>query len=79
MIYGYLKFVETNEGLLKLLDDISEIRLNTPLPKVNEDYVIRLFDAPKYGLKLVTSYVYRDDVYHIFAIIEEEPFVSFGE
>lgn len=70
MIYGYLKFVETNEGLLKLLDDISEIQLNTPLPKVNEDYVIKLFDAQKYDLELVTSYVYRDEVYHIFAIIK---------
>lgn len=71
MIYGYLKFVETKEGLLKLLDDISETDLITRLPKVNGDYVIKLFDAQRYGLKLVTSYVYRDEIYHIFAIIEE--------
>lgn len=71
MIYGYLKFVETNEGLLKLLDDISETDLITRLPQVNEDYVIKLFDAQRYGLKLATSYVYRDEIYHIFAIIEE--------
>lgn len=68
MIYGYLKFVEKNDGLLKLLDDISEISLNTPLPKVNEEYVIKLFDAQKYDLELATSYVYRDEIYHIFAI-----------